>query len=83
MPRMDGTGPFGQGPMTGRGMGRCGGMRGMNAPSRGYGANSGFQRSFSSPKNQLKALEEDEKMLLEELDALRAEKEHLQKQDQE
>ena len=25
MPRFDGTGPMGQGPMTGRGMGPCGG----------------------------------------------------------
>lgn len=30
MPRLDGTGPMGQGPMTGRGMGNCLG------PSRGF-----------------------------------------------
>ncbi|HOR57784.1 MAG TPA: DUF5320 family protein, partial [bacterium] len=28
MPRQDGTGPTGQGPMTGRGMGPCGGGMG-------------------------------------------------------
>ncbi len=40
MPRGDGTGPSGQGPRTGRGMGFC---NGNNAP--GY-ANSGFGRGM-------------------------------------
>ena len=35
MPNLNGTGPNGQGPMTGRGMGPCG--RGM-----GYGRGMGF-----------------------------------------
>jgi hypothetical protein len=39
MPSFDGTGPCGQGPMTGRGMGPCG--RGMG---RGYGR--GYGRGF-------------------------------------
>jgi len=29
MPRFDGTGPMGQGPLTGRGLGSCRGGRGM------------------------------------------------------
>jgi len=39
MPNQDGTGPQGKGPMTGRGMGRCGGGQG-----RGKGMGKGFGR---------------------------------------
>ncbi len=69
MPRFDQTGPFGLGPMTGRGMGRC----------------CGYSRRFFSPKNELAALEEEEKALLEEkemieeeINALREEKKALE-----
>ena len=69
MPNLDGTGPMGQGPKTGRGMGLgwgcCGGCR----CGRGFG----FRRFFS-PKNELADLEEQEKMLEEELDVVREEK---------
>lgn len=42
MPRMDGTGPMGMGPMTGRGLGPCGaGMR------RGYGRGRGYGYAMS------------------------------------
>lgn len=41
MPFFDGTGPRGQGPVTGRGMGPCGGAFGFGR--RGYG---GFGRGF-------------------------------------
>ena len=58
---MDGTGPMGQGPMTGRGMGPCGG--GMR---RGWGCWGCGLRRFISPKNELAALEDEEKMLEEE-----------------
>lgn len=34
MPGFDGTGPEGQGPMTGRGAGRCGGGRAVNNSGR-------------------------------------------------
>lgn len=39
MPRFDGTGPVGSGPMTGRGLGSCsGGMRkGLRGRGMGYG----------------------------------------------
>jgi hypothetical protein len=77
MPKLDGTGPMGQGPKTGRGLGPCvGGMR------RGwgcFGGGFGFRR-FASPKNELIALEEDEKMLEEELSAIREEKAALKDQ---
>lgn len=42
MPKFDGTGPRGEGPMTGRGFGPCGGGFG-----RGNGRGFGFRRFFS------------------------------------
>ncbi|MBN1942659.1 MAG: DUF5320 domain-containing protein [Phycisphaerae bacterium] len=54
MPGFDGTGPMGQGPMTGRGLGPCG--RGM-AFRRGGGRGLGYGRSwfrggaYSYPQN--------------------------------
>ena len=51
MPGGDGTGPFGMGPMTGRGMGYC---AGYSVPGyanygfgRGLGCGRGFRRMFS------------------------------------
>jgi hypothetical protein len=41
MPRGDGTGPEGQGPMTGRGMGRCGGDTDRRPNSRRPGRGAG------------------------------------------
>ncbi|MDD4289803.1 MAG: DUF5320 domain-containing protein [Patescibacteria group bacterium] len=70
MPRLNGTGPMGQGARTGRGLGRCGNGMGI-----GYGCRNGYGfRRFISPKNELQALEDDEKMLLEELEIIKAEK---------
>lgn len=79
MPRYDGTGPTGQGAGTGMGMGPCGGggmRRGWCGRGRGMGFGGGF---FRSPKNQLQALEDEEKILTEELEAIRNEKEALLK----
>ena len=70
MPRLDGTGPMGQGAKTGRGMGSCG---------NGYKINQG-RRQFISPKNTLSALENSEKMLLEDLKNIKAQKEALKAQ---
>jgi hypothetical protein len=64
MPNQDGTGPQGKGPMTGRGMGRCGGGQ-----WRGKGMGKGFGRrmgrcceSLEDYRNNLKKeLEEVEK----------------------
>ncbi|MGD9605280.1 MAG: DUF5320 domain-containing protein [Bacilli bacterium] len=69
MPRRDGTGPMGQGSMTGRGLGNC---TGVNRPfmgsgygrgnGRGYGINYvNDQMSYKSTKEQL----QDEKSYLE------------------
>lgn len=76
MPRFDGTGPLGQGQITGRRMGLCGHRLGYD---RGFGRNFGFRR-FISPKNELTALEDEEKILEEELAAVREEKEALKKE---
>jgi hypothetical protein len=51
MPRFDGTGPLGMGPMTGRGMGYCGGVNQMAAnsasyPSMPYYWGRGLRRGF-------------------------------------
>ena len=43
MPRGDGTGPFGQGPMTGGGFGYC---TGANPRRRGFAFNYGFGLGF-------------------------------------
>lgn len=75
MPNMNKTGPLGQGAETGLGRGRCG-----NGLRRGRGCWSGYGLSrnrYISPKNELAALEEEEKMLLEELEVIKAEKQAL------
>jgi len=72
MPKLDGTGPMGQGGGTCRGFGPCGG--GMR---RGWGCRGGYGygfRRFISPKNELAALVDEEKMLEEELAAVKEEK---------
>ena len=79
MPNLDGTGPMGQGPRTGRGFGPCGGgvRRGWGCCGGCYSRGFGFRRFFS-PKNELVDLEEQEKMLEEELVAIREEKSTLE-----
>ena len=78
MPKLDETGPMGQGPRTGRGFGPYwGGMM------RGWGCRGGYgfgSRRFISPKNELAALEDEEKMLEEELAAIKEEKAALKDQ---
>ncbi|MBN2141272.1 MAG: DUF5320 domain-containing protein [Desulfovibrionaceae bacterium] len=45
MPGFDMTGPLGQGPMTGRGAGRCSGQAGQGR-GPGFGRGLGFRRGF-------------------------------------
>lgn len=74
MPKLNGTGPMGQGAGTGRGIGPCGSGMGMR---RGCGCQGGYGfgfRRFISPKNELVALENEEKILEEELAAIKKEK---------
>ena len=42
MPGFDRTGPMGQGPMTGRGLGNCGAGRGVSQGGAVYGRGRGF-----------------------------------------
>lgn len=50
MPRRDGTGPTGEGPMTGRGAGPCGGGAAGGGLGRGFGRGrgGGFGRGFGA-----------------------------------
>jgi hypothetical protein len=56
MPNRNGTGPAGMGPMSGRGMGRCGGGRGAgNGQGLGLGRRGGF-RGQAAPQDETQAL---------------------------
>jgi hypothetical protein len=68
MPRLNGTGPRGQGSQTGRGMGNC-----QRNVKQDY--------EFSSKKNGIAYLENKEKALEEELDIIRQEKSVLKNQE--
>ncbi len=71
MPRGDGTGPAGQGPMTGRGMGYC---AGYNAPGfmncrfgfagRGFGRR--MRRFAAFPMQPQPVTQKEEKQVLQE-----------------
>ncbi|NCU43204.1 hypothetical protein EOL72_02530 [Candidatus Falkowbacteria bacterium] len=76
MPKMDGTGPMGQGPMTGLSRGNCAGA--SNNTNLDCGRGRGRRgRFFSFLKNERQDLESQEKMLLEELEAIKVKKEKL------
>ncbi|MBN2094050.1 MAG: DUF5320 domain-containing protein [Candidatus Zambryskibacteria bacterium] len=76
MPRFDRTGPMGQGPMTGRGLGPCGGGRGWGRfGGRGFGwGNYGryYSNSPLNEKEEVEILSEDAKILEEELKAIKS-----------
>lgn len=79
MPNMNGTGPKGQGPQTGRGLGRCANGERMFWCGRRMMGRGGFKFSLS-PEDQLKALDEEEKTLLSDLEEVKKEKEALKGQ---
>lgn len=85
MPRGDGTGPAGQGPRTGRGMGYCTGFGipgFMNSGfGRGFGRGAAFRAGFSQPMVQPSfATEADEKKILQEnLEILKEEMKEMEK----
>ncbi len=78
MPNRDETGPIGQGPLTGRGLGPCG--RGMR---RGFGRclGRGFGRGFGFRYAEPVVLnEKEEKQILEaELKEIELEKQEIEK----
>jgi len=76
MPRFNGTGPFGAGPRTGRGLGTCGGGmgsgRGMGyGRGMGSGAGIGSGRNFYTKGEESEMLKEEEKELENELKAIK------------
>jgi len=75
MPRQDKTGPRGEGPMTGRGMGSCGGgtRRGFGC---GFGRGMGMGRRWTNKDEQV-ALEEEVGILEQELVEAREELKNL------
>jgi hypothetical protein len=79
MPRFDGTGPTGQGPMTGRGFGPCGlglGWRKRFGSGRGMGRYFGWNDP-QTKEDKVKALAEYKKALKEELEDVEKEEKEL------
>ena len=68
MPGEDGTGPLGEGPMTGRGLGPCGrGLAKRKGLGRGLGRGFGFatRESIELSKEEQKKILEEEKAAIE------------------
>jgi len=78
MPRLDGTGPYGYGPMSGRGMGPCGrGMghgRGFGRRSFGYNWRMNSKEESEVLKDEAEILEEDLKAIKERLTQIKGKK---------
>ena len=83
MPRQDRTGPVGMGPMTGRGLGPCGGF-----PPCGWGMGMGWGRGLGryfgwgepqTKKAQIEALSDYKNALDEELEDIKKELKELGK----
>ncbi len=83
MPNRDKTGPMGQGPLTGRGFGPCGGGRGFG---RGFGrGRGGFGRGLGRYYgwNEPQTKEEQAEALVDYRKALEEELEDVKKQEEE
>jgi len=77
MPRQDKTGPTGSGPMTGRGMGPCGGGAGRG---RGFGVGLGRRGQYPVTEEEKKtALERESQYLKNDLKEVEKEIETLEK----
>lgn len=76
MPAQDKTGPLGEGPLTGRGLGPCG--RGLRRGlGRGFGNGLGLIRTTRQPLELSK--DQEKKILHEELDCLKEETKEIEK----
>jgi len=80
MPVLDGTGPQGAGPMTGRGMGKCAGAnpvynrRGLGLGSRrGMGMRAGWSAAGLTVKEKRDVLEKEKELLKQEMEAIEKE----------
>lgn len=87
MPGFDKTGPQGQGPMTGKGFGPCGGGGGFRmgfGRCRGYGKGLGRYFGWNAPQTKEEKLEDIQayrKALQEEMEEVDKELTDLQKQE--
>jgi len=81
MPGQDGTGPLGQGPLTGRGLGPCGrGLGFRRGFGRGAGRGLGFRaRAFGFREVPVITEAEEKQELEAELKEIEAEKLEIQK----
>jgi len=80
MPGQDRTGPLGQGPLTGRGLGPCGaGLRQGFRRGFGMGLGRGFSRGFGMQPIEF-TKEQEKKVLEAELAEIEAEKKEIEKQ---
>ncbi len=79
MPRRDGTGPMGEGAMTGRGAGRGTGLGLGLACRRGFGRGFGRGAAFDqiSSKTQKELLKERKTVLQDQLDSIDKQLENL------
>ena len=82
MPNRDKTGPMGQGPLTGRGLGPCGQGTGRNF-GRGFGCGRGFGRGLGRyfGWNQPQTEEEQKQSLVDYRKALEEELEDVKNQE--
>jgi len=70
MPGLDQTGPQGQGPQSGRGMGSCGGgIRSGIGCGKGYGRFAG--RAYLSKSEEIDELEDEVKVMEADLKVLK------------
>ena len=74
MARQDRTGPLGQGPLTGRGLGLCG-----NGRSQGFGCKRGFGRGYGFRRSIPLTKDEEKKILESELEEIGLEKQEIEK----
>ncbi len=76
MPAQDRTGPTGEGPLTGRGLGPCNKGRGMH---RGFRRGFGFRQCYTYPEEITLTKEEQKKILEEELKYIEEDKKQIEK----
>ncbi len=88
MPRGDGTGPAGQGPMTGRGMGYCAGFNVPGFMNFGSGRGFGWRRRMPIQQQvvpvqqiqpQVITEKQEKEMLEQELELIKQEMDEIQK----
>ena len=77
MPKLDGSGPMGQGAMTGRARGNCEGARSGRPSSCGRRLRLGLNRASLDTPLSLEVLDLEEKVLRARLDFVLAQKESL------